>query len=110
MTKANGRHPADESQQPYYDKELRAIVHNDVHLTPANKKRLVEREFHTFDVEALKADLVKIDDNIKLFEQHIADERARKEEIKKLIEQGKLKVNQRFWMNSHSAEQVVRTI
>jgi hypothetical protein len=90
MTKLNGaRHPADGSQKPYYDKKLRAIVHNDVHLTPVNKKRLVEREFHTFEVAALEADLVKIDENITLFQEHIAKEEARKEEIKQLIEEGK---------------------
>lgn len=90
MTKLNGaRHPADGSQKPYYDKKLRAIVHNDVHLTPVNKKRLVEREFHTFEVAALERDLVNIDKNIEVFEKHIEDEKTRKEEIKQLIEEGK---------------------
>lgn len=90
MTKLNGtRHPADGSQKPYYDKKLRAIVHNDVHLTPRNKKRLVEQEYHTFDVAALEADLVKIDENIALFQEHIAAEEARKDDIRKLIEEGK---------------------
>jgi hypothetical protein len=49
----------------------------------------VEREFHTFEVAALEADLVKIDENITLFQEHIAKEEARKEEIKQLIEEGK---------------------
>jgi hypothetical protein len=90
MTKLNGaRHPADGSQKPYYDKKLRAIVHNDVHLTPQNKKRLVEKEFHTFEVAALQADLVNIDENIALFKEHIAQEKTRKEEIRQLIEEGK---------------------
>lgn len=87
--KLNGaRHPADDSKRPYYDKERRAIIHDDVHLTPQNKKRLVEKEFHTFNVDALKADLKKIDDNIALFEDHIRKEETRKAEIRRLIKEG----------------------
>lgn len=80
---SNGKAPA-----PYYDKERRAIVHEDVHLTDANRKRLVEREYHSYDVPALKADLQKIDTNIEIFRNHIREEQARKEEIRQLIEEG----------------------
>ena len=82
----NGK--GDDSQQPYYDKKLRAIIHNDVHLTPQNKKRLVEKEYHTYDVQSLKADLGKIDANIELFREHIKKEEARKDEIRRLIKEG----------------------
>lgn len=80
---SNGKAPA-----PYYDKERRAIIHNDIHLTDVNRKRLVEKEYHSYDVAALRRDIQKIDENIEIFRQHIRDEQERKKEIQDLIEEG----------------------
>jgi hypothetical protein len=84
MSSSNGKAPP-----PYFDNKQNAMVQEDIHLMPENKAAAVQKKYHTYCVADLEKNVESLDDNIKVFHEHIAKEKARKEELLVLIAEGK---------------------
>lgn len=84
MSGINGKAPP-----PYFDKKRQVMVQDDIHLMDVNKKAAVQKEYHTYAVADLEANVKTLEANIQVFQEHIEKEELRKKDLLELIAEGK---------------------